>query len=175
MNISFNGIRNTSYVVDKNDTTGRTEVRYLNTQLTNDKYGNDLTEYKNLINNNKAFQNPYYSNFINIAAINKHGYNVIQLNGKNIPETDEYLPLFSFIARLTKKISEIPENDYINDIRYLKSDYADKALLLDKKLSDELDMPLDDFFDKMHEPEKIKKCAKNITKNVVNCMLSYFG
>lgn len=175
MNISFTGIRNTSYAVDRNNRTGQAEARYLSTQLTDDKYGNDLTQYKALINKNKVFQNPYYSNFINIAAFTKHGMNIIQLNGKTIPETDEYIPLFSFAAKITKKISEIPENDYINDIGYLKSDFADRALLLDKNISEELNMPLDDFFDKMHNPKNIKKCSKNINKSIEECMLSYFA
>lgn len=175
MNISFTGIRNTSYAVDRNNWTKKVEARYLNTQLTDDKYGNDLTEYKALISKNKYFQNPFYSNFINIAAYNNYGTHVFQLNGKTIPETDEYIPLFSFVAKLTKKISEIPEKDYINDIGYLKSDFADKALLLDKSLSKELGIPLDDFFDKMHDPKNIKKCSKNINNSIQECMFSYFA
>lgn len=46
MNISFTGIRNASFVVDKDDHCKYNKFRYFNTQLTDDALGNDLSEYK---------------------------------------------------------------------------------------------------------------------------------
>lgn len=175
MNISFSGIRNTSCVVERDDADSNITTRYLNTQLKDDENGNDLMDYKKLISNHKTFQNPYYSNFVNIACISNSGANVFMLNGHIIPETDEYLPLFSFIAKLTEKITNAPEKTFVNDRNYLLSNYADYALLLDRKLSTELKTPVANYLDKVHNPKSIKLCAKRINKSIQDTMVNYFA
>lgn len=54
MKISFTGIRNASYIYDSDKQKG-IKASYLNTQLKDDEYGNDLTEYKKLISKHSAF------------------------------------------------------------------------------------------------------------------------
>ena len=97
------------------------------------------------------------------------------LNGNIIPETDEYLPLFSYIAKLTEKISNIPEKDFVNDRNYMISNYVDYALLLDRKLSTELKTPVANYLDKVHNPKSIKLCAKRINKSMQDTMINYFA
>lgn len=175
MKITFTGMKNASYIYDIDNKDKNIKTRFLSMQLTDDITGNDLTQYKQLISKNKEFQHPYYSNFINIASHTYHGQKVLQLNGKNIPETDEYLPLFSFIGKLTKKTANKPEIEFLTELGYLKSNFVDKALLLDKRISDEI-RPFDkNFIEKLHEPEKIKKCAGKISKEVEQIMLEYLA
>lgn len=174
MKISFTGIRNASYIYDSDKQKG-IKASYLNTQLKDDEYGNDLTEYKKLISKHSAFQNPYYSNFINIASINHKGTNVTVLNGIIIPEHNNFLQLFEFIAKLTKKISEMPEKDIIHDAGYLKNDYSDLGLLLNRRVSTSLQPYDKDWKEKIHNPASIKKCAGKIFKGIEAEMLEYFA
>lgn len=67
----------------------------------------------------------------------------------------------------------MPESSFIHDRKYLISDYADKALLLDKKLSEEMNKPFAEIVDDMHNPKGIKRCAKNIVKSLQRCMMEY--
>lgn len=174
MNISFQGIKNTSFIIDQDDYCKLDKTRYLNTELTNDKYGNDLKEYRQLINNFPEFENPFSNKFINIAHCKKYDVDTFQLNGKYIPEHDKYIPLFSFISKLTEKISKIPEKEFIQDLDYLKSNYADYALLLDRRISEEVPKPIDEVIENIHNPTNIKKCAKNISKGIIRSMIEYF-
>ena len=175
MNISFTGIRNASFAYYTDDTDKNSKMRFLNTQLKDDEFGNDLTAYKNLIAKFKEYRNPYYSNFVNIITINNHGTRVVQMNGIIVPETDEYLPLFSFIGKLAKKISKMPEEKFVTDKKYLESDYVDKAVLFDKSLSKEMRKPLSEIISKFHNPKGIKNCAQKIDNDVYCCMMDYFG
>lgn len=174
MNISFQGIKNISFIIDQDDYCKLDKTRYLNTELTNDKYGNDLKEYRQLINNFPEFENPFSNKFINIAHCKKYDVDTFQLNGKYIPEHDKYIPLFSFISKLTEKISKIPEKEFIQDLDYLKSNYADYALLLDRRISEEVPKPIDEVIESIHNPTNIKKCAKNISKGIIRSMIEYF-
>lgn len=174
MNISFQGIKNTSFIIDQDDYCKLDKIRYLNTELTNDKYGNDLKEYRQLINNFPEFENPFSNKFINIAHCKKYDVDTFQLNGKYIPEHDKYIPLFSFISKLTEKISKIPEKEFIQDLDYLKSNYADYALLLDRRISEEVPKPIEEVIENIHNPTNIKKCAKNISKGIIRSMIEYF-
>lgn len=174
MNISFQGIKNTSFIIDQDDYCKLDKTRYLNTELTNDKYGNDLKEYRQLINNFPEFENPFSNKFINIAHCKKYDVDTFQLNGKYIPEHDKYIPLFSFISKLTEKISKIPEKEFIQELDYLKSNYADYALLLDRRISEEVPKPIEEVIENIHNPTNIKKCAKNISKGIIRSMIEYF-
>lgn len=175
MQVSFTGIRNTSYVIEKIDGKPDIKIRYINTQLKDDEDGNDLSEYKKLINTHQSFQNPYYSNFVNIACINNHGTNVFKLNGVIIPETDEFLPFFSYIGKLTRKIANTPEEKFVNDRKYLISPYVDRALLMNRSLSVELNTYPENYINEIHNPKHIKTCAKNINKSLEHAMMEYFA
>lgn len=175
MNISFTGIRNTSCLFYTDPTDKGSKIRFLNTQLKDDENGNDLTEYKKLIAKHKEFQNPYYSNFVNLTTMNHHGSRVVKLNGVIIPETDEYLPLFSFVGKLAKKISKADDDKFITDYAYLKSPYVNVALLLDKNISYEMNQPIDELIPKIHDTGNIKRCAQMVTNDVTACMMDYFA
>ncbi len=175
MQISFTGTRNTSSIVEKIKDKRNITVRYLNTQLKDDEDGNDLTEYKNLVKKYDSFKNQYYSNFVNIACINNGGTNVFKLNGIIVPETDGYLPVFSFIAKITQKIAQKPEKNFVNDRQYLISPYVDRALLLTRSLSIELNKYPDEYIDAIHNPKSVKLCAQKINKSLENTMMEYFA
>ncbi len=174
MNISFQGIKNTSFIIDQDDYCKFDKTRYLNTELTNDQFGRDLEEYRELIKNFPEFENPFSNKFVNIAHCKRYDTDSFQLNGKNIPENDKHIPIFSFLSKITKKISTLPDEQFTQDLSYLKSNLADYGLLMDKRLTEELNQPIADIIDAIHNPDNIRKCSKNISKGIIRSMLEYF-
>lgn len=179
MEINFTGIRNASYIIEKTSK-GSFPIkdRILNVQLTNDAKGYELSDFINLTKpTGKHFINPFHKDFINIDhfSINKNDMPTLYLNGEPLVTTDEHLPLFSFIAKLTKKIAKMPEEEFINDLGYLKSAYADKALLMSRKISEELDEPFPHCLERFHQPDKIKKGAAKINNLIQEMMAEYFA
>lgn len=108
MEINFTGIRNASYIIEKTSK-GSFPIkdRILNVQLTNDANGYELSDFINLTKpTGKLFINPFHKDFINIDhfSINQNDMPTLYLNGEPLVTSDEHLPLFSFIAKLTKKL-----------------------------------------------------------------------
>lgn len=179
MDIQFTGFRNASYIVE----TGKKgsfpiKDRILNVQLTDDENGKDLSDFLKVIKKTDTkFINPYHKDFVNVDhfSINRNEMPTVYLNGEPLLETDEHLPLFTFIGKLTKKISKMPEEKFVNDLAYLKSFYADKALLMDRKLSEELDEEFPYCLERFHQPQKIKKGAAKINKELQNMMIEYLA
>ena len=178
MDIQFTGFRNASYIVNttKNGSIPMKE-RILNVQLTDDELGKDLSEFKNIIKNTGGkFFNIINKDFVNINyfSINRDDAPAFLLNGKLLQETDENLPIFTFIGKLTKKITKIPEESFVNDLDYLKFQ-ANRALLLDRNLSEELDEEFPYCLERFHQPQKIKKGAAKINKELQNMMIEYLA
>lgn len=180
MQISFTGIRNaTAY--SYNGIPSR--EANLSAQLKDDENGNDLSEYKQLIKKFPDFQHNRYSNFIHISTMQvEKGDNMETntfLNGTLVPENDKYLPIFSYIGKLTKKISNLPNDKFPVDEAYRRSDFAKVATIYDEEMLSEELKDLNYFKlnspDEIYQPEKVKGCANEICKNITNCMIEYFA
>ena len=175
MTVTFTGIRNASCVNYKSDIFPKAKSYIFNTQLKDDDFGNDLTAYKNLIERFPGFKNPFYSNFINIIQHDINGVKTLQINGTHVPETDEFLPLYSFVAKLTKKISKMQEKDFIHDTKYLNSEFADKALLMGKPISKDTQPYDEKWLQKLHDPKSLKKSANKIFNEIQTEMIEYLA
>ena len=86
MDIHFTGIRNASYIVNttKNGSIPMKE-RILNVQLTDDEFGNELSEFKKIIKTTGGeFLNRLNKDFVNINyfSINRDDAPAFILNGK---------------------------------------------------------------------------------------------
>ena len=179
MDINFTGIRNASYIIEKTSKGSfPLKDRILNVQLTNDSSGHDLSDFVNLTKpTGKHFINPFHKTFVNIDhfSLNRDEMPTLYLNGEPLVMGDEHLPLFSFIAKLTKKIAKMPEENFVNDLGYLRSSYADKALLMSRNISEELGEPFPECLERFHQPDKIKKGAAKINKLIQEMMAEYFA
>ena len=178
MDIHFTGIRNASYIVNttKNCSIPMKE-RILNVQLTDDEFGNELSEFKKIIKTTGGeFLNRLNKDFVNINyfSINRDDAPAFILNGKLLQETDQNLPIFTFIGKLTKKISKMHNDNFVNDLSYLKFQ-SDSALLLDQKLSKALDEEFPYCLERFHQPDKIKKGAAKINKGLQHLMIEYLA
>lgn len=135
MQISFNGIKNTSSVIFKNEQEKYTDYN-VSIQLTDDYNGKDLTKYKKVLSKvAPQFKHPTNSNFLHIGFFNDSNddITIMTVNGESIEPKDENLPLFSFIAKLTKCIANAQDKDFIHNRDYVESDeIIDNSVLDDE-------------------------------------------
>lgn len=175
MNVSFTGIRNASYNYLIQDRESNTRERYLNLQLKDDEYGNDRTIYREMMEKYPDFKPKILGNFINIKTTTVFDKKIIHVNGVAIPETDEFLGLYSYIGKLTKRISETPIEQMPVDRKYIISDYADTALLQGERFSEKIKMSYNDFLSESLNPNRVKKGAARICNDIQVCMLEYLA
>lgn len=178
MNVSFTGIKNASAVLIQNSSGNRDENYIVNAQLTDDENGKELTEFKKLINRyGEELENPFMKNFIHISTISEtpNSPKTLIVNGKPIFERDDNLPIFSFIAKITKKIYNMKDNDLKIDANYMKSYYADEALLFGNKMSTLLNKNAPDCLAEFHHPTPIKGISELINNQIQDMMNKYFN
>lgn len=169
-NISFSGIKNMSYNFDRTiDLSDRViRERWLSVELT----GHDLHKFRRAFKRSKLdkkdYTNPIQKNFLNINTFSIPDENCIAINNNILEVNDDTLPMFTEIARITRKIMKKDERDFIVDKSYLNSKAFNKALLMD--------MEVDDLIaNKFHMPESVKKGTKSINAVIQRIMERYFA
>lgn len=213
MNVSFTGFRNVG-VLDKyiggyavNSKNNKivyspernVEVDVINVNLTDDYKGKDLTEfYKSAkASSIENYINPVNKEFLNILFIknsDEDSVGAFFVNGSRLELKDENLPLFSYIARLLRKITTTPKESFVVNKDYLENEDAQNALLpsidikkffvgayssfLDKTfLSQDAESigekSYDSFIKEAHSYDKVQDTAKNMCDILQNTMLDY--
>lgn len=135
-NISFTGIKNIAdigFVRPKN-----TMSSALSMVLTDDLRGKDLTEFKSVIDKvakkSKNFRHKDGVEFLNFEkrenmdVLDVAGSTRFYLNGKEVEVKDENLPIFSYLAKLTKKIANMDKKDMIINEDYKQFEASSKLV-----------------------------------------------
>lgn len=168
--ISFTGVKNMSYCLDKardlNDVI--TKERWLNVELS----GRDLHKFRKAFKKSNLakrwYTNPVQDNFLNINTYSIPSEDAIAINNNLLEVTDETLPMFTELARLTRKIIKKEKSEFICDEKYMNSRAFNTALLMDKEFDDLTST-------QFHMPEKVKKGAAEINKVIQRIMEKYFN
>lgn len=168
--ISFTGVKNMSYCLDKardlNDVI--TKERWLNVELS----GRDLHKFRKAFKKSNLakrwYTNPVQDNFLNINTYSIPSEDAIAINNNLLEVTDETLPMFTELARLTRKIIKKEKSEFICDETYMNSKAFNTALLMDKEFDDLTST-------QFHMPEKVKKGAAEINKVIQRIMEKYFN
>ena len=168
-NVSFNGIKNMSYCLDScldlNDVL--IKERWLNIELS----GRDLHKFRSAFKRSnldkKYYTNPIQDNFLNVNTYSIPNEDAIAINNNLLEVTDKTLPMFTELARLTRKILKKDSAKFTFDKNYLNYKKFNTALLMDKELDNLTSAYL-------HRPDKIKKGAKNINSVIQRIMERYF-
>lgn len=167
--ISFTGIKNMSHFVEKfkgcNDFF--TEESWLSVELT----CRDLHKFRRAMKRSnldkRYYTNPIKDNFLNINTYSVSNEDAIAINNNLLEVNDETLPMFTELARITKKIFNKKDSKFVCDEKYLNSDCFNRTLFLDKKIDDLIST-------KFHMPTNVKKGAKNINNVIQRIMERYF-
>lgn len=178
-NISFTGIRNIGAAQFKRSE--NTVSLSLSTILRDDFNGKDLTEFNSVLKRtfgDKAskFKNPDYKDLLNIEFISKLKANEgrVLVNGAVVSVNDNNLPMFTYLAKMTRKIAALSDNQMPVDASY-KSFYANETLvngktIFPKELScKEMQDNMAPFF----KPDAVRSAA-NVGNKFIQKMMEIF-
>ncbi len=166
--INFTGIRN---IAAANFTRNKLPSESLSMTLKNDLNDNTLDEFKSAVrkSGNSDFIDWEYPDVLNIenAYDDIAKTNKLYINGIFLKSTDKNLPLFSFIAKITGRIADMKDKDFIVNETYKEYCVKD-TLIYGKKFPKDTDMK--EFFDS----DGAKFCAENINARIDDVMREYF-
>lgn len=183
-NISFTGIKNIAdigFVGPKN-----TMSSTLSMVLTDDFRGKDLTEFKSVINKvakkSKNFRHKDGVEFLNFEkcenmdVLDVAGSTRFYLNGKEVEVKDENLPIFSYLAKLTKKIANMDKKDMIINEDY-KQFEASSKLIYGKDINFFHIQGLDDpsYYNKFFDRNIVRNSAEEMNDLIQIKMEKYLG
>ncbi len=178
-NVSFTGIRNIAWAEFSRQ--APTVSKSLSMVLRDDFNGKDLTEFRNVIkkvtDTPSKFNNEISSEILNIECVSGGGRfeDGVFVNNELLEVNDKNLPVFSYISKLTRKISSIHDKDMIVDNDY--RDYvADEALIYGARISDKLPSNVSrlNFISQFFEKDKVKASAQQVNDFIQNIMNRYF-
>ncbi|MCM1339446.1 MAG: hypothetical protein NC191_07225 [Muribaculaceae bacterium] len=194
MHVNFTGIKNIGYksdlmyptyeqdgklVYNSND---YIDVNTINMQLRDDFEGKDLSNYRKVMAAPvaKDKRHPAYPNFLNVSVVkgelpsDKDTY--FFLNGSMVDVNDENMPIFSFIAKTLKGLTQRPLEKFEVDPAYLFGDNVGKLMVLGQDLEDNYETHLDywDAVADMHSNEHAQNGAKKMLELLEKKMFEYF-
>lgn len=190
MDINFTGIKNmygirisVAKVTPASDILSVKDRTYLAMQLTDDVNGADFSEFKKAAATTdlKNFYHPVYPDFLNIKS-----YKLIDLTNAVTPETyklfinnhshpihinDKNLKFFTYLAKLLKKIQQIPVEKFPVSRSFINEGSVHKSLFLGRDPAPNTYQIIRHVF----SPLNVKAQAHCINDNLQKIMLSYFG
>ena len=183
--INFTGYKNASavsvvngYIVDGGCQLSDKRSHIFCCELTDDHNGKDLSEYVKQRSklDSLAFKNEYDINFINIASVPnlENGIPDIYLNGVLLNPQDNSLGMFSFCAKLLKKIVPSLPNQVNND--YLMSNDFCSQLLIPPEFRNSCSKKEYRYYlESVVDDENIREHAKLINEDIMTVMLDYLA
>ena len=181
-NINFTGISNIGFAQFQREPGAiGAWSKSISMVLKDDLKGNDFSEFKTVLKKITNSPSDYYfdkssPNVLNIECYSDRSTALMMLNGNVLEVETKTMPLFSYIAKLTRKISNMPENEMIVNRDYVTYE-AQKNLTYggELKLDNISIVNKHDYFNKFFEKNLIKDGAKQVNDFVQNIMNKYFG
>lgn len=202
MQVNFTGIKNIGYenrfytkssvgYEDESDYEKdfqeREQEHFINLELTDDVYGKDLTEYKNIIKTTdlRSYTNPVNPKFLNLMISKdeladnlgtKKSYQLWINDSENeFAVTDSNLKMLSYIAKLLRRISATPDGQFKVNNDYIDSDDAKYGIILGENLEETYGDNYDTAIRNIHNPENVKNGAENMNNLLKEIMMDYFA
>ncbi len=164
-NISFTGIRNMGVAQFQRNADSMSLS--LSATLKNDFDGNDLAEFNSVLKKtfgDKAAKiSPSYNDLLNMEFVSKFNSDEgkVFVNGAHVEVNDHNLPMFTYLAKMTRKIAGLRDEQMPVDTAY-KSFYANETLIHGVRLypeetsCKEMEERMSPFF----RPDLVRKVAK---------------
>lgn len=187
-NVSFTGLQNMGSCIQPYKIEGKGHIYAVSllAKLTDDFQGKDLTEFENVLRKcSDSFNHrfPQDKNFIHIQTRefipedeNFESIPKLLVNGYVVPTETKTMPLFSYIAKFTKKCMGISEKDY-KIARDFKYGPDGDSYLTPIRISDYGFIPekRKEFLDEVYSLDKVKENAEIINDNIQRQMMDYFA
>ncbi len=190
MDVNFTGLSNIYGIKLKHkkmneakEIVGDVEKTYLAMMLKNDEKGQDLTEFYNALatTDQPNRLHPIFDEFVTFAStkeeivddmgIKRTGYNLFVNSNTPLEVNDKNLKFFTYMAKLMKKVQNIPEKDFVASNGFMHNGVINKTLVLEE----ELPFDLRQFVPNIFFPTNVKAQAKDINANLQACMEDYFA
>ena len=162
---------------------GNVDKTYLSLMLKDDEAGHDLSEFRKIISttDNPNMEHPIFDDFITIVSAKETDLNDMGIKNKkyiffvnnNTPlkVNDKNLKFFTYMAKLLGKIQNIPEGSFLVSDSLMRSGVINKTLFL----NDNIPFDIRQFVPSVFFPTNVKSQAKDINKNLQECMTEYFA
>ena len=180
-NINFTGISNIAGVGFSRKE--NSVSRILSMVLNNDLNGQDFTNFQNVLkkitNDSNEFKNAVSPDILNIECVShplNNKQSALYINGKKLDVNNANLPMFSYIAKLSKRIVGMDDKSIIVYNDYKKY-MADEAIIygvsFKKNLPDNLNK--EKILDSVFHQKNSKSFAQYVNNFVQDLMNDYFG
>jgi len=183
-NINFTGLRNIgSYTKQLACVPPCVKRTHLLVNLTDDYKGKDLTEFKNVAKRCEPAIGecsfPFDSNFIHImTSVCNDGKDIpdLAVNYKVIPAETKTMPMFDYISKLVKRISQMADKDFVINQDFKFGPDGDEYLLPLIKISDLTRNKQErlQLLDEVYSPQSNRATAKKIFYDIQKKMYDYF-
>ena len=124
-NINFTGISNIGFAQFRREPGAKHALSSsLSMVLRDDLKGNDLSEFKSVLKKITNSPNEYYfdkskPNVLNLECYRDRNDSLVMLNGNVLEVKNKTMPLFTYLAKLTRKILNMPEKDIVVNKDYV--------------------------------------------------------
>lgn len=173
-NINFTGIRNIGSMQFQRE--GRKVAKNISMTLHDDIYGKDLQEFTEILKkiNGGRYKNGEYPHLLNVECQSTmDGHRFLSVNNVILEEKDKNLPMFSYIAKLTRKISEMPKENMIVNNDY--KEIAGRETLISGNIIENYDKLVEDgTIEKIFNEDWVKDAAKKVNNFISKMMNAYF-
>ena len=181
--INFTGIKNTGFMHTKvihPNYMRALQRNYLLVQLTDDYNGKDLAEFKETVKKCQPELGecvfPYDSSFVNIFTQKWDDNDIPRLfvNFKEIVPSRSTMPLFSYIAALTRRLADIPKVEINRCFKYGPD--GDKFMYGDVNLSEIVrdSAQLENALQSIYNVKSVNAGAKLINNDIQEQMYDFF-
>ena len=180
-NINFTGISNIGFAQFRREPGAKNALSSsLSMVLSDDLKGHDLSEFKSVLKKVTNTPSDYYfsksePNILNVECYNDKYKSHVMLNGNVLNVENKTMPLFTYLAKLTRKILKMPEKDIVVNKDYVTYEAPNNLIYggeikFDKISDDEKFQKLSSLFDK----DSAKNGAKFVNDFVQNLMNRFF-
>ena len=180
-NINFTGISNIGFINFKREPGARGSLsKSISMVLRDDLKGKDLSEYKMALHKvtdspSDFYFHPESPHVLNVECYSDRNGDVLMLNGNVIEPENKTMPVFSYIAKLTRKIANMPEKDMSVNKDYVAYE-APTNLIYGSEINVRQSSPeqksvfLNGFFNK----DGVKYGAEQVNEFIQRIMNKYF-
>lgn len=174
-NISFTGIRNIASIQFQRG--GCKAAKNLSMTLCDDVHGKDLQEFQDVLKKitGGSFKVENHNQLLNLECLpTEDGRRFFSVNGVVLEEKDENLPMFSYIAKLTRRISAMPEKDMVVNNDY-KNIAGRETLISGIEIENYDELLENGFVEQIFNSDWVKDSAVKVNEFIHKMMCAYLG
>lgn len=188
MSVSFTGIKNVGSMATVVPQAGQ-QMYIMSLQVTNDENGNDLDEFKKALSktkNSEKYMTQYDEGLISInlgKEVSEDEFvpdkNTFYLNASPLEVNDDNLPMYTYLAKLTKNIAnkknnQLPiESEYFGTKDFLNG--TSIGYFVKKVFEVNPNINIGAMIKTIHNPENVKVGANIINDSIQDTMVDYIG